>query len=78
MNLNGQVLKLSFLIIIVSLCVVMVIATIDFMIGKMVIESYKGLLEILGIPTLIGVIVQSFLHSNQDDNSKDKWEVKAP
>jgi hypothetical protein len=44
-------------------------ATHDFMTGKMPIESYKGLLEILGIPTLIGVIVQSFLHSNIQDKA---------
>lgn len=77
MNLNGQVLKLGFLIIIVSLCIVLVISTIDFMMAKMTLDSYKGLVELLGIPTIIGMIVQSFIHQNVQDKATESSDKKA-
>ncbi len=76
--LNGQTLKVCFLMIVGTLCLLLVSLTICAGLGRLPLENYTRLLGILGIPTLIGVIVQSFLHSNQYDNSKDKGEVKAP
>lgn len=63
--MNGQILKYSFMTIVISLCIVLVGGTAGFLLGKVNMDSYKALLELLGIPTLIGVIVQSYLHMNQ-------------
>lgn len=69
MKLNGQVLKAAFIFIIMSLCLVLIFSTWKVIGGKMPIDEYKSLLEILGIPTLIGMITQSFLHQNIQDTS---------
>lgn len=72
MKLNGQVLKWSFLIIMASLCGVMLMSTYFFLTQRLPLDSYKSILELLGIPTLIGMIVQSFIHSNMDDKASEK------
>lgn len=69
--MNGDVLKKVFLIIVVSLCLIALILTLAVLCGKFPIDSYEKVMEILGIPTLIGMIVTSFIHSNIKDSPSD-------
>lgn len=69
--MNGDVLKKVFLIIVVTLCIIAMLLTVNVLIGKLPIESYEKIMEILGIPTLIGMIVTSFIHSNIKDAPVD-------
>lgn len=47
--------------------VVLLILTLMVIIHKIPLEDYKGILEVLGIPTLFGMIVQSFIHQKPED-----------
>lgn len=62
-------LKIAFNVIVGTLCIILVAMTALTLIGKVPLDTYKGILEVLGIPTLFGMIVQSFIHSNQNGGS---------
>lgn len=66
--MNGDVLKKVFLIIVVTLCAIATLLTADVLIGKFPIDAYEKVMEILGIPTIIGMIVTSFIHANISNN----------
>lgn len=69
-----NLLKVGFSVIVGTLAVVLIGLTAMVVFNKFPVESYKGILEILGIPTLFGMIVQSFIHIGQGDSGKG--EVK--
>ena len=66
--MNGNTLKNTFSGIVGVLMFIMLVLTGLLAFGKLNIEAYKEVLGILGIPTLIGMIVQSFIHSDRDHN----------
>lgn len=69
--MNGDVLKKVFLIIVTTLCAIIFILTVAVLIGKFQVDSYKEVLEILGAPALISMIITSFIHSNIKDAPSD-------
>ena len=66
--MNGNTLKNIFAGIIATLMFVLLGMTILVCFGKMNIEIYKDVLTTLGIPTIIGFIIQAFLRSDSDNN----------
>lgn len=65
--MNGDVLKKVFLIIVVTLCGIAFLLTGAVLLGKFPVDAYEKVMEILGIPTIIGMIVTSFIHANIKD-----------
>lgn len=74
--MNRDVLKNVFLIIMVTLCAVLLLLTGAALWHKMSLDDYKGIMEILGIPTLIGMIVTSFIHANISNNETGGPDAK--
>lgn len=70
--LNGNTLKIIFVTIIFTLCLILIGLTCMVVFKAFPVDQYKSVLEVLGIPTLIGMIVQSFIHSNQQDTKEVK------
>ena len=66
--LNGNTLKMVFLGIVATLCIILLGLTLMSVAGKLPVETYKELVGILGIPTLFGMIVQSFIHADINKN----------
>lgn len=66
--MNGDVLKKVFLIIVITLCGIATLLTGAVLFGKFPIDTYEKVMEILGIPTIIGMIVTSFIHANISNN----------
>ncbi len=65
MGLN--VLKTAFTAIVGTLCATLLLLTVMVIFKNFPLETYKGILEVLGIPTLFGMIVQSFIHQKPED-----------
>ena len=75
--MNGNTLKNTFSGIVGVLSFILIALTGMLVVGKIQLEAYKEVLGILGIPTLIGMIVQSFIHSDINKNGvPDHQEVK--
>lgn len=70
-----NILKTAFTAIIGTLCLILIILTLKVVFGGFDIEKYKSILEILGIPTLIGMVVQSFIHQKPEDVPNDKNQI---
>ncbi len=64
--MNGDVLKKVFLIIVATLCLIVVVLTVALFFNFKV-DDYKQILEILGAPALLSMIITSFIHSNIKD-----------
>ena len=64
MNLNGQTLKICFLMIMITLCCLLIGLTVAVCFKVIPITDYAHLIGILGISTLFGAISQAFVHSN--------------
>lgn len=62
-----NILKTAFTGIVGTLCIILVLLTIMVVWCGFNVETYKGILEVLGIPTLFGMIVQSFIHQKPED-----------
>lgn len=71
--MNGDTLKVVFIGIIMTLCLVLLALTGLAAFGKISIEIYEKMMGVLGIPTLFGMIAQSFLHA--DFSAKEKPSV---
>ncbi len=79
--MNGDVLKKVFMIIVSTLCLIIVVLTGAFLIGVVKVEDYKQILEILGAPALLSMIITSFIHSNLKDaaeSDKITPQTEAP
>lgn len=77
MNLNGQTLKLCFLMIVSTLCLIVL-----FLVGGVIfchfpIEESKMMIGLLGVSSLFGGICQAFIHANITDVS-NKQAIVAP
>ncbi|MFI4963269.1 MAG: hypothetical protein ACHP6H_05370 [Legionellales bacterium] len=68
--MNGNTLKVCFLGIVGTLCLLLLILTAMAAIGKLPLENYGRLLGILGIPALFGMISQAFIHANIADSAQ--------
>lgn len=66
--MNGKTLQVTFIGVVATLCLILLVMTVLVSCGKIQLELYKEIVTLLGIPTLIGVVVQSYLHS---DANKD-------
>jgi uncharacterized membrane protein AbrB (regulator of aidB expression) len=76
MNLNGNTLKMAFLMIVATLCVILVGLTIGASLGRLQLTEYEQLLGVLGITSIFSVIAQAFIHSNIGQSSgNDNSEV---
>ncbi len=65
--MGGNILKTAFTGIVGTLCAVLFLLTAMVVFRNFPVETYKGILEVLGIPTLFGMIVQSFIHQKPED-----------
>jgi len=65
--MNGNTLKLCFMGIVGTLCILLIVLTIGAATDKLPIENYTRLIGILGIPALFGMIAQAFIHANIAD-----------
>lgn len=75
--MGSNVLKTAFTLIVGTLCTVLLILTAMVILHKEPLEDYKGILEVLGIPTLFGMIVQSFIHQKPEDIPNEKANVTS-
>lgn len=66
--MNGKTLQVTFIGVLSTLCLILVTMTVLLCFGRIQLDLYKEIVTMLGIPTLIGVVVQSYLHS---DANKD-------
>lgn len=73
--MTGNILKTAFTGIVGTLCAVLMLLTVMVIWKNFPIETYKGILEVLGIPTLFGMIVQSFIHQKPEDVINEKSQV---
>lgn len=62
-----NILKTAFTGIVGTLCLVLLLLTIMVVFRNFPVETYKSILEVLGVPTLFGMIVQSFIHQKPED-----------
>lgn len=76
--MNGQTLKLAFLMIVGTLCFLLIALTLCTGIGKLPLEQYVRLVGILGIQVLFGGIVQAFIHANIKDTSSPTQTTIVP
>ena len=66
--MNGNTLKVTFVSIVGTLCLILLGMTVLAVFGKITMDIYKDILTVLGIPTLIGMIVQAFIHADFNQN----------
>lgn len=76
--MNGNTLKVVFLVIVGTLCLVLFVLTGAVLVGKMPVDMYEKMVEILGIPTFFGMVAQAFIHSNIKEDSNEKVNVSSP
>ena len=62
--LNGNILKICFLLIVATFCLILMGLTIGVGFKRIEIPIYVQLLGELGISGLFGSIIQAFIHSN--------------
>jgi hypothetical protein len=67
---NGSALKIAFLMIVFTMCVIVMSLVIGVIFFKFPVDDSKMMLGILGISGLFGVIIQSFVHANIADAIK--------
>lgn len=77
MNLNGQSLKIAFLMIVCTMCLVVVFLVYGVIFCKFPLEESKMIIAMLGVATLFGGICQAFIHANITDVS-NKQAIVAP
>ncbi len=65
---TGNTLKWAFSVIVWTFCGILVSAVLLCFFNKVSLELVEKLIDKLGIPTLFGMIAQSFLHSKEDAN----------
>lgn len=70
-----NILKTAFTGIVGTLCLVLLLLTIMVVFRNFPVETYKGILEVLGVPTLFGMIVQSFIHQKPEDVPNEKNQI---
>lgn len=76
--LNGSTLKICFLGIVITLCMLLIVLTLGAAAGKLPIENYTRLIGILGIPALFGMICQAFIHANINSAAKEDTSSIPP
>ncbi len=76
--MNGDVLKKVFLIIVITMCGVLGVLTIAVLIGKFPINDYEKIMEIIGIPSLLSMIITSFIHSNIKEGDPNATTITTP
>ena len=62
--MNGNTMKATFTGIVITLCLILLVMTYLASVGKIPLDIYKEIITMLGIPTLIGMIVQAFIHAD--------------
>ena len=62
--MNGKTLQIVFIGILATLCFILVSTTMLLFHGKVQLDLYKEVITMLGIPTLIGMIVQAYIHAD--------------
>lgn len=70
-----NILRTAFTGIVGTLCFILILLTIMVVFRNFPVDTYKGVLEVLGIPTLFGMIVQSFIHQKPEDVPNDQTKV---
>jgi hypothetical protein len=68
--LNGSALKLAFLMIVFTMCLIVLSLVAGVIFFKFPVDDTKMMLGMLGISGLFGVIIQSFVHANIADALK--------
>ena len=66
--MNGSTLKVTFMAIMGTLLFILLTMTGLVIFGKITMDIYKEILTMLGIPTLIGMLVQAFIHGDINKN----------
>lgn len=77
MNLNGQTLKICFLMIVGTLCTLLIVLTAGAAFHKVDMPVYVELIGGLGITGLFGAIIQAFIHANQVQNPQEDSHEKV-
>lgn len=76
--MNGKTLQITFMGILATLCLILFALTVLLCFGKIQLDLYKEVITMLGIPTLIGMIVQAYIHADLDkDGVPDSQQVKG-
>lgn len=77
---NGNVLKLAFLIIVMTLCALLVALTLGAAFFHLPLEDYTRLVGMLGIMGIFGGVVQAYIHANIADKaySSPTMPIQAP
>ena len=70
--LNGDTLKIAFLMIVGPLCVLCVVLTVGAGFNFVPLNDYVQLLGELGIVGVFTQIIQAFIHYNQGDSNAQK------
>lgn len=76
--MNGNTLKVVFTGIVVTLCFILIAMTFLTCLGKVTLELYKEIVTMLGIPTLIGMIVQAFIHADINKDGIPDYKQEQP
>lgn len=75
--LNGNVLKIAFLIIVFTLCSLLFWLTIGAAFFHLPMDDYAKLVGMLGIMGIFGGIVQAYIHANIADVT-NKQAIASP
>lgn len=73
--LNGSTLKICFLMIVITMCLILLIMVAGVVWFKFPLEDSKLIIGMLGTATLFGSISQAFIHSNIVDASNKQANV---
>lgn len=76
--LNGSTLKICFLMIVATFCVILIGLSVGVAFKRIEIPMYVQLMGELGISGLFGSIIQAFIHSNMIDAKSSSLEPAKP
>ena len=75
--LNGSTLKICFLMIVTTLCLIVLFLIVGIIFCKFDLTVSKEIVGMLGISALFGMICQAFIHANITDVA-NKQDIIAP
>lgn len=76
--LNGSCLKMAFLMIVGTLCIMSAVLTLGTAFKLIQFDTYVQLIGELGVGSLFGGIVQAFIHANINDNGGSNVQSDKP